>query len=138
MDVFGIGSQAVGSGDVGDEHGGERGRVAAGELGDGEIGSVEGGVSFVGSASHFDRCTVHVHLAIAHFVEPGPCESVCSRSDACWDGIAVCIRVGSGGGIVCSEVTRYALCRATSLDGVNDHPFGALRRGCVGGKRDLA
>lgn len=137
LDVFGVGGQAVGSWDVGDEHGGEGGCLSAGKVRDGEVGLVERSVSLAGSARDFDRCAVHVHLTVADLVEPGPREGVCSWSDACRNGKTVGIRVRSRGGVVCSKVACHVLSRATSLDRVNDHPFRALRCRCIGSKRDL-
>lgn len=127
---MGIGSRAVGGGDVCDEHGWERRGVAAGEVGDGELGLVEVGVALVGSAGDFDGGAVHVHFAVAHFVEPGPREGVCAWRDALRDGEVVGVWVRSVG--VFSEIAGRVLGRATSLDGMDDHPFGALRRRAVG------
>ena len=138
LDVFGVGGGAVGGWDVRYEHSGERRRVSARELWNGKVGLVEMRLSLVGSACDFDQCAVHVHLTIADLVEPGPRESVGPRSDACRDRITVRIRVGRGGGIVCSDVTSDVFRGTASLDRVDDHPFGALCCRGVGGKRDLA
>ena len=123
MHVFGISSQAVRSGDVGDEHCRERRRVAARKLWDGKVGFVEGDVvALAGAAGDFDGGAVHVHFSVADFVEPGPGEGVCARLDARGDGEAVCVWVRSRGGIVGSNVAGYAFGGASALDGVDDHP----------------
>ena len=132
---MGIGSGAVAGWDVCDEHGWERRRVAARELRHGKLGLVEIGVSFAGSAGDLDGCAVHVHLTVADLVEPGPCERVCPRSDTLRDRIVVRVRVWSVG--ILSKITRSIFRRATALDRVDDHPFGALRCRVVGGERDL-
>ena len=140
MDVFGLGGRAVRNGDVGDEHGRERRRVAARQVRDScEVGFVEGLVgALVGAAGDFDGGAVHVHFAVADFVEPGPGQGVCAWLDARGDGKAVCIRVRGRGGVVGSDVAGDIFGGAAAFDGVDDHPGGALGCRVVGGERDLA
>ena len=133
---MGIRSRAVGRWDVCDKHGGERRCVSAKEFRDGGLGLVEIGVSLVGTASNLDVSAIHVHLPIPDFVKPGPRKSIGCWGNALRNGEGICIWVRSSR--VISKVARCVLSRATSLDRVNDHPFGALGCRVVGGKRDLA
>ena len=51
------------------------------------------------------------------------------------NGVVICVWVSTVG--ILWKVAGRVFSRAASLDGVNDHPFGALRRRVVGGEGDL-
>lgn len=89
---FGCSAASAWGADVGDEHGRERGalvnREARGlswgidaERSDGLSFSV----AFLGAAGDGDGGAVHVHLAVADLVEPGPGEGVLARGNALGD-----------------------------------------------------
>ena len=140
MDILGLSGRAVRNGDVGDEHCWEGRRVTPRKFRDRcKVRFVEGDVvALAGAAGDFDGGAVHVHLPVADFVEPGPGEGVCARLDALGDGKAVRIRIRGRSGVVGSDVAGDAFGGAAALDGVDDHPGGALGGGVVGRERDLA
>lgn len=99
---------------------------------------VEGDLSLARATSDLNRGTIHVHFSITHLVEPSPREGVGARGDACRNRERVCIRIRSGSRIICSNVTRLVSRRATSFNGMNNHPFRILRCRCVSGEGNLA
>lgn len=147
MDVELLDRGAVGGRDVGDEHVWE-GRVGAGdEVEVGGLGAVEAGLelgggdlgddvtSLLSAAGDYDGRAVHVHLPVAHVIEPGPGERVVSCSDTIRDGILEGRRIHRGG--VFAEVAWGGV-GAPTLDRVDHHPFAALGGLEVFGEGDLA
>jgi hypothetical protein len=87
------------------------------------------GAALAGGGSEGDWSTVHVHFAVADFVEPGPGESGSASREGGRDSEGVDIRIYlSGASIV---IARYAFSRATALDGVDDFPYAVLGWGRV-------
>ena len=109
---------------IGDEHVGERRSVALGNL-----------IALLGSTGDGDGRAVHVHLAVANLVEPGPREHIVASVDAFRNAELECVSTGAGW--VFGQVPG-GTGGAAALDGVDHHPLGAGRGRFVRGQGDLA
>jgi len=92
-------------------------------------------ISLLLGSSNSGRAAIHVKFAVTDLVDPRPCNCVVTWCDAFGNGVlevgcALTARVGVK---VTSDVGR-----ATTLDGVNDHPFGVLGWLEIGRQADLA
>ena len=112
---------------VSDEHGRE---VSA----FGERGGVDG-IALAGGGGDGDGGAVHVHFAIADFVEPGPRESVLTRADAFRNG-----ELELGGAVAVWILGQIAsgVDGTPTQDGVDDLPRGGCGWVEICGERDLA
>ena len=90
--------------------------------------------SLLGCAGDSSRTTIHIELSVADLVHPRPRDSVVSRIDALWDGVLEFARTSSGR--IVREIARD-IRWASTLNGVNDHPLGALARLQVFSEGDL-
>lgn len=112
------------------------GGTAVADVGLEHVGQGREGAGRARGTGDSDRCAVHVHLAIADLVEPGPGEHVLAGGQVLGDVEAVLeghLQVG-----VVAQVARSVLGRAAALDGLNDLPDrvdGGLE---VSGDGDLA
>lgn len=82
-----------------------------------------------GSRSDGHWSAVHVHLTIAHFVEPSPSESRSASREGCRDRERIGVWIDSG--CISIVVARDALSRTTALDRVDDLEFAARGRSFV-------
>lgn len=80
--------------------------------------------------------TVHVHLTVANLVEPSPGKSVVTSRQLLGDGEVICVRVD--GVSVVTHVAGLVLCRAATLDGLDNSPYRVLVGLGVGSHRNLA
>jgi hypothetical protein len=74
-----------------------------------------------GSDGHWSA--IHVHLTIAHFVEPSPSESRSASREGCRDRERIGIWIDSG--CISIIIARDALSWTTALDRVDDPEFAA-------------
>jgi len=125
---------------VGDEHiwkGIEGSLVALHELCDVACHEVFVFTALGGSRSDGDGSAIHVHLAIADFVEPGPSED----GSASWEIGGNSERVGVGvdfRSALCRIIANNVFPGAAAFDGMDDLELAARRRSFVVGDRELA
>jgi hypothetical protein len=108
----------------------------AGDVGDEEVGQlvIVGLVS--AGAGEREFAAVHVELAVADTVDPGPGDGGVSGRDIAGDGVVV--GEGVGGGSIVSDVAGGVASRAATLDGVDDLPDARLGGLSVVGDGELA
>ena len=89
-------------------------------------------ISLVRPTSNLDRCAVHIHLAITDLVKPRPSQRVGARSDTGRNAVLVRVRIGGSAWTrALGKVAGSVSGRTAAFDGVDDHPFRALRCGTV-------
>ena len=119
LDVDIVGDLASACTDVGDEH----------------VREFVEGIWSALAAGDGHWCTIHIHLAVAHFVEPSPSEGVVATGDVIRD------RVGEGVGRIAIgilwEIAAGFIRGAATDDGVDDLEFGVLGGCLVGCQRQL-
>ena len=120
IDAF-LGGAAV---DVCDEHGWEARRAFLEFLG-GALG---------GATRDSDGGAVHVHLAVADTVEPGPGEGVFASLDSLWDFEVESVGIG---GVRAAGHVAVDIGRAATLERLDDLPLRGLGGLQVGGQTDL-